>query len=107
MADLPADVSSSCNFGSLASIRKQAQAIQKRVDKQAAALHEEIERTGMIRNGRGEMVPVSSLTDIERRNLEGRAVSRLVSTEKAVIGLLATAANSDEVEADHTRAAVF
>ncbi len=106
MADLPAAVSSNYNFGSLASIRKQAAAIAKRVDKQAAALHEEIERTGMIQNGRGEMVPVSSLTDIERRNLEGRAVSRLVSTEEAVIGLLATAPNSDEVEADHARAAI-
>ncbi len=58
MADLPAAISSNYNFGSLASIRKKAAAIGKRIEKQAAALHEEIERTGMIKNEYGEMVPV-------------------------------------------------
>lgn len=61
MTTLPAFDSANCNFGSLASIRKQAAAIAKRVDKQAEELHEEIERTGMIQNEKGEMVPVSSL----------------------------------------------
>ncbi len=98
MADLPAMDSAGYNFGSLASIRKQAAAIAKRVDKQAAELHEEIERTGMIKNEYGEMVPVSSLTEKERSNLEARTLRKFVSPEEIMIGFLATAPNSDDVE---------
>ena len=49
--------SSNYNFGSFSSIRKQAQAIQDRLDAESAARKEEQERTGLIRNpSTGEMV---------------------------------------------------
>ncbi len=107
MADLPVINSANYYFGSHASICRRAEEIKKRVGKQEEELLAEIERTGMIQNGKGEMVPVSSLTDIEKRNLTERACSRLIEPEEAMILFKAADPLAEEIEADKARAAKF
>lgn len=97
----------SSSFGSLASIRKQAQAIQDHLDAESAARKEEQERTGFIRNpGTGEMVELSSVPEWKRERWE-REQANSVSPEEAMIGFMATAPHSEEIELDKQRAAVF
>lgn len=63
--------SSNYNFGSLASMRKQAQAIQEHLDAESAARKEEQERMGLIRNpSTGEMVELSSVPEWQRERWE-------------------------------------
>ena len=63
--------SSNYDFSSLSSIRKQAQAIQDRLDAESAARKEEQERTGLIRNpSTGEMVELSSVPEWQRERWE-------------------------------------
>lgn len=100
--------SSNYNFGSLSSIRKQAQAIQDRLDAESAARKEEQERTGLIRNpSTGEMLELSSVPEWQRERWEQREQANSVSPEEAMIGFMATAPHSEEIELDKQRAAVF
>lgn len=105
MADMGFSVS--IDHYSLTDIRKQAAEIKKRVGKQEEALKSEIERTGMIENGKGEMVPLSSLSDVEKRNLVERACSKLISPTEAAILFKDADPNAEEIEADKARAAKF
>lgn len=93
------------NFGSLASIRKQAQAVADRKEIQRAELKAERERTGLIKNEHGEMVPVSSLTEKEISVLEERELKQSTTPQEALLAALATAPNSDEVELNKQMAA--
>ena len=94
--------SSNYNFGSLASMRKQAQAIQEHLDAESAARKEEQERMGLIRNpSTGEMVELSSVPEWQREQANS------VSPEEAMIGFMATAPHSEEIELDKQRAAEF
>ena len=100
--------SSNYDFSSLSSIRKQAQAIQDRLDAESAARKEEQERTGLIRNpSTGEMVELSSVPEWQRERWEQREQANSVSPEEAMIGFMATAPHSEEIELDKQRAAVF
>lgn len=100
--------SSNYNFGSLSSIRKQAQAIQDRLDAESATRKEEQERTGLIRNpSTGEMVELSSVPEWQRERWERREQANSVSPEDAMIGFMATAPHSEEIELDKQRAAEF
>ena len=99
---------SNYNFGTLASIRKQAQAIQDRLDTESAARKEEQEHTGLIRNpNTGEMVELSSVPEWQRERWERREQANSVSPEEAMIGFMATAPHSEEIELDKQRAAEF
>lgn len=97
--------SSNYNFGSLSGIRKQAQAIADRKEIQRAELRAERERTGLIKNEKGEMVPVSSLTEKEISILEERELKQSTTPQEALLAALATAPNSDEVELNKQMAA--
>lgn len=97
--------SSGYNFGSLESIRKQAKEIGDRVKRQSDARKEEQEKTGLIENKKGEMVEISSLTEKQVDELNHWHDIMSVSPQEAMIGFLATAPNSDEVEEDKQRAA--
>ena len=100
--------SSNYNLGSLSSIRKQAQAIQNRLDAESTARKEEQERTGLIRNpNTGKMVELSSVPEWQRERWEQREQANSVSPEEAMIGFMATAPHSEEIELDKQRAAVF
>lgn len=98
-------VSSNYNFSSLESIRKQAKEIGDRVRRESAARKEEQEKTGLIENREGVMVEISSLTEKQVESLNHWHDVMLVSPEEAMIGFLATAPHSDEVEEDKQRAA--
>ena len=100
-------LSSGNNFGSLASIRKQAQEIADRKEIQRAELRAERARTGLIKNEKGEMVLVSSLTEKEISVLEERELKQSTTPQEAMIGFMATAPHSEEIELDKQRAAVF
>ena len=94
------------NFGSLASIRKQAYAIGDRVKAESDARRAEEDRTGLIKNpDTGEMVELSSISEEQRERWEHRHDTNLVSPEEALIGFLATAPHSDEVEENKALAA--
>lgn len=97
--------SSNYNFGSLASIRKQAQAVADRKEIQRAELRAERERTGLIKNENGEMVPISSLSEKEISVLEERELKQSTTPQEALLAALATAPNSDEVELNKQMAA--
>ena len=97
--------SSNYNFGSLSSIRKQAQAVADRKEIQRAELRAERERTGLIKNEKGEMVPVSSLSEKEISVLEERELKQSTTPQEALLAALATAPNSDEVELNKQMAA--
>ena len=100
--------SSNYNFGSLASMRKQAQAIQEHLDAESAARKEEQERMGLIRNpSTGEMVELSSVPEWQRERWERQEQANSVSPEEAMIGFMATAPHSEEIELDKQRAAEF
>ena len=87
--------SSNYNFGSLASMRKQAQAIQEHLDAESAARKEEQERMGLIRNpSTGEMVELSSVPEWQRERWERQEQANSVSPEEAMIGFMATAPHS-------------
>jgi len=89
---------SSSDFGSLASIRRQAKEIGDRVKRESDARKEEQERTGLIENQDGDMVEISSLTQKEVDWLNDWHDTRLVSPKEAMIGFMATAPHADEVE---------
>lgn len=97
--------SSNYNFGTLASIREQAQAVADRKEIQRAEFRAERERTGLIKNEQGEMVPVSSLTEKEISVLEERELKQSTTPQEALLAALATAPNSDEVELNKQMAA--
>jgi len=86
------------DFGSLASIRRQAKEIGDRVKRESDARKEEQERTGLIKNQDGDMVEISSLTQKEVDWLNDWHDAMLVSPKEAMIGFMATAPHSDEVE---------
>ena len=95
-------------FGSLASIRRQAQAIGNRVKAENEARIAEQEKTGLIKNpDTGEMVELSSISEQMRDNWEQIEQARSVSPKEAMIGFMATAPHADEIEEDKARAAKF
>ena len=94
------------NFGSLASIRKQAYAIGDRVKAESAARRAEQEKTGLIRNPEtGEMVELSSVPEWKRDVWEEWEQSASVTPQEALLAALATAPHSDEVEENKALAA--
>lgn len=100
--------SSGYNFGSLASIRKQAYAIADRVEAQSAARKEEENKSGLIKNpDTGEMVEISTISEKQREEWDRRHDLNYVSPQEAMLGFLATAPHADEIEADQARGAKF
>jgi len=100
--------SSGYNFGNLESIRKQAQAIQDRVDAESAARKAEQERTGLIRNpDTGEMVELDSVSEWQRDRWERREQANSVSPHEAMIGFMATDPNAESVERSKQMAAKY
>ena len=94
------------NYGSLASIRKQAYAIGDRVKAESAARRAEEDRTGLIQNpDTGEMVELSSISEEQRERWEYRHEANSVSPQEAMLAFLATAPHSDEVEENKALAA--
>ena len=94
------------NFGSLASIRKQAYAIGDRVKAESDARKAEQEKTGLIRNPEtGEMVELSSVPEWKRDVWEEWEQSASVTPQEALLAALATAPHSDEVEENKALAA--
>ena len=88
------------NFGSLASIRKQADSLRQRVEAESAARKAEQEKTGLIKNPKtGEMVELSSISEETRERWEHHEAIMSVSPQEALIAALASAPNSDDVEA--------
>lgn len=96
------------NFGSLASIRKQADAIKQRVGGETKARIEEQEKTGLIQNpDTGEMVELSSISEKTRERWNDRLEMRTVSPTEAMILFKAADPNAEEVEAAQARGAKF
>ena len=96
------------NFGSLASIRKQAEAIKNRAGAETEARIAEQEKTGLIQNpDTGEMVELSSISDETRERWNNRAEMRTVSPTEAMILFKAADPNAEEVEAAQARGARF
>ena len=86
-------------FGGLASIRRQADAIGKRVRAQSDARRAEEDKTGVIRNpDTGEMVELSSISAETRERWDYRHDTMLVSPQEAMIGFMASDPNAEEVE---------
>jgi len=99
-------ISSGYNFGSLDSIRKQAQAIQDRIDAESAARKAEQERTGLIRNpDTGEMVELDSVSEWQRDRWERREQANSVSPQEAMIGFMATDPHAESIELNKQMAA--
>lgn len=97
--------SSGRNFGNLASIKQQAQAVAKRVEAESKARRAEQEATGLMKNADGDMVEISSIPEWEREVLEQREITNSVSPKEALLAALATAPNSEEVEQNKALAA--
>ena len=97
--------SSGYNFGSLASIKQQAEAVAKRVEAESKARRAEQEATGLMKNANGDMVEISSIPEWEREVLEQREINNSVSPKEALLAALATAPNSEEVEQNKALAA--
>lgn len=97
--------SSGYNFGNLASIKKQAQAVANRVEAESKARKAEQEATGLMKNAKGDLVEISSIPEWEREVLEQRAIDDSVSPQEALLAALATAPNSEEVEQNKALAA--
>ena len=95
------------DFGSLASIRRQAKEIGDRVKRESDARKEEQERTGLIKNQDGDMVEISSLTQKEVDRLNDWHDSHLFSIREAMIGFMASDPNAEEVERSKKLGAKF
>lgn len=97
--------SSGYNFGSLASIKKQAQIVADRVEAESKARKAEQEATGLMKNAKGDLVEISSIPEWEREALEQRAIADSVSPKEALLAALATQPNAEEVEQNKALAA--
>lgn len=97
--------SSGYNFGSLASIKKQAQAVANRVEAESKARKAKQEATGLMKNAKGDLVEISSIPEWEREVLEQRAIADSVSPREALLAALATQPNAEEVEQNKALAA--
>lgn len=97
--------SSAYNLGSLASIKKQAQAVADRVEAESKARKVEQEATGLMKNAKGDLVEISSIPEWEREVLEQRAIADSVSPKEALLAALATQPNAEEVEQNKALAA--
>ena len=95
------------DFGSLASIQRQAKEIGDRVKRESDARKEEQERTGLIKNQDGDMVEILSLTQKEVDRLNDWHDSHLVSIREAMIGFMASDPNAEEVERSKKLGAKF
>lgn len=85
--------------GSLASIRKQAEAIKERAAAARAARTAEQEETGLIRNpDTGEMVELSSITEETRERWNDREEMKSISPGEAYILFKAADPNAESVE---------
>lgn len=90
--------SSNFNFGNYADIKRQAEEIAKRLDKEAAIRKANQERTGLMKNAHGDIVEISSIPEWEREVLERRERANSVSHREAMIGFLATDPDADKVQ---------
>lgn len=97
--------SSGYNFGSLVSIKKQAQTVADRVEAESKARKAEQEATGLMKNAKGDLVDISSIPEWEREVLEQRAIADSVSPKEALLAALATQPNAEEVEQNKALAA--
>ena len=96
------------SFGSLVSIRKQADAIKKRAGAEREARMAEQDRTGLIRNpDTGEMVQLSSVSEETRERWNDREDLSKISPYEAMILFEAADPNAEEVEASKARGARF
>ena len=85
--------------GSLASIRKQAEAIKNRVGAESEARKAEQEATGLIKNPEtGEMVELSSISEETRQRWNDREEMNSISPGEAYILFAAADPNAEEVE---------
>lgn len=89
--------SSSFNFGSYSSIKKQAEEIAKRVESESAARKAKQEATGLMKNAHGDIVEISSIPKWEREELERRERANSVSPREAMLGFLATDPDAERV----------
>ena len=95
------------NFGSLASIRKQADAIKQRVTAATEARIAEQERTGLIQNpDTGEMVELSSISEETRQFWNDRLEANTISPGEAMILFEAADPNAESVERSKKLAAI-
>ena len=85
-------------FGSLDSLRRQAQEIGDRVKRASDARKDEQAKTGLIEDKNGVMVEISSLTEKEVNALNDWHDAMLVSPREAMIGFMATDPHAEEVE---------
>ena len=87
------------NFGSLASIRKQAEAIKQRAAAQREARIAEQDKTGLIQNpDTGEMVELSSISEETRQFWNDRLEANTISPGEAMILFEASDPNAESVE---------
>lgn len=96
------------SFGSLADIRKQADAIKKRAWAGREARMAEQDKTGLIRNpDTGEMVQLSSISKETREDWNDRADMDTLSIGEVMTLFKAADPNAEEVEAAQARGAKF
>lgn len=96
------------SFGSLASIRRQADAIKKRAGAERESRMAEQDRTGLIRNpDTGEMVQLSSVSEETRERWNDREDMAALSIGDVMILFKAADPNAEEVEASQARGARF
>ena len=94
------------NFGSLASIRKQAEAIKQRATAATEARIAEQDRTGLIQNpDTGEMVKLSSISEETRQFWNDRLEANTISPGEAMILFEAADPNAETVEKNKELAA--
>ncbi len=91
----------------LNSIRRQAEKIADRVESESKARLKKQEETGLIQNpATGEYVELSSVPEWKQEVWEERTQANSVSPSEALIGFMATAPNSDDVERSKALAAI-
>lgn len=96
------------SFGSLASIRKQADAIKARAWAEREARMAEQNKTGLIRDpDTGEMVQLSSISKETREEWNDRADMDTLSIGEVMTLFKAADPNAEEVEAAQARGAKF
>ena len=94
------------SFGSLADIRKQADAIKKRAGAEREARMAEQDKTGLIRNpDTGEMVQLSSISEETRERWNDREELNTISPYEAMILFKDADPNAEEVEENKKLAA--
>ena len=100
--------SSGYSFGSVASVRKQADAIKARAWAGREARMAEQDKTGLIRNpDTGEMVQLSSISKETREEWNDRADMDTLSIGEVMTLFKAADPNAEEVEAAQARGAKF